>query len=300
MTDIIPGIPRIGEILALGSAVVWAAAVILFRISGRSVPPLGLNLFKSIFATAALAVSMVILGESFLPAVEPKAWGLLLASGVLGIGLSDTLLFACLNRLGAGLTAIIDCSYSPSVILLAVIFLGERMAPIQMLGAGMIILAVILITREKNNSPLPRKQLLSGIALGVSAMFVMAVSVIIMKPILEDIPLIWATLVRTMGGIIFLTAVLAGHPRRRRILLDTFAPRNLKPMIPASLLGGFALLIWMGGMKYTLASVASALNQVTSVFIFLFGVLFLKEKSTLFKLMALGLAVVGAFLVTFS
>ena len=94
-------------------------------------------------------------------------------------------------------------------------------------------------------------------------------------------------------------AALVVHPRRRRIFHATFNPKNWKAMIPGSLLGGYgALIVWMGGMKYATASVASALNQVTSVFIFVFGLIFLKEKATPFKLASLGLAVAGAVLVS--
>jgi drug/metabolite transporter (DMT)-like permease len=293
-------IPHVGEIFALSSSLVWAAAVILFRISGRKVHPLGLNFFKTGLAAVILLLNLALIGQSLIPHVKPASWWMLLASGALGIGLSDTLLFACLNRLGAGLTAIIDCCYSPLVILLAALFLSERMAGVQILGAALIIAAVILITRMKNQTPIPRERLLSGIALGVAAMFVLAVSVVLMKPALNAAPVVWSTLIRALGGVLFLLVALAFRSDRKQILAPAFSPANWKAMLPGSLLGGYAaLLIWMAGMKLTLASISSVLNQMTSVFIFVFGVIFLKEKASFFKLLALGLAVAGAILVTF-
>jgi len=53
-------------------------------------------------------------------------------------------------------------------------------------------------------------------------------------------------------------------------------------------------------MKFTQASVASALNQMHTIFIFVLGVIFLKEGITLRKTIALLIAVIGVLLVTLS
>ena len=38
---------RLGEVLSVGAAVFWAIAVVLFRVAGEKVHPLGVNLFKN-------------------------------------------------------------------------------------------------------------------------------------------------------------------------------------------------------------------------------------------------------------
>ncbi|RPJ02939.1 MAG: hypothetical protein EHM31_02220 [Candidatus Aminicenantes bacterium] len=43
-----------GEILALASGLVWAVAVILFRVSGRRIHPVALNLGKCVLALAIM------------------------------------------------------------------------------------------------------------------------------------------------------------------------------------------------------------------------------------------------------
>ena len=67
---------------------------------------------------------------------------MLLVSGALGIGISDTFFFMSLNRLGAALSAIVDCLYSPFIIGLSVLWLGESLSVIQILGVVMIVSAV--------------------------------------------------------------------------------------------------------------------------------------------------------------
>ena len=42
----------------------------------------------------------------------------MVVSGALGIGVADTMFFECLERLGASKTAVVECLYSPVVILI--------------------------------------------------------------------------------------------------------------------------------------------------------------------------------------
>ena len=66
--NILHGLRSSGEVLAIASGVVWAAAVILYRVTGRSVHPLALNLFKSTFALVVMVPTMLLLGKPFFPA----------------------------------------------------------------------------------------------------------------------------------------------------------------------------------------------------------------------------------------
>lgn len=291
-----------GEWLALASAVVWAVAVILFRISGFSLHPLALNLGKNLFALILIAVTSLITGASFSPGVGIKHTLLLLFSGFLGIAISDTLFLWCLKLIGASLTAIVEGVYAPIVIGLSYLFLGERLTGIQLLGVVMIVSAVITISTsdvDNGRSPLTRKNLILGIVQGVLAMAFVAVGIVIIKPVLKDIPVVWATGVRLAGGTLPLV-FLPLFPRRR----DNFRPllrlSTWKILAPASFLGTYlSLMFWIGGVKYTFASVASALNQLSTIFIFILATVFLKEKATTWRILAVAMAFIGAFLATF-
>ena len=66
------------------------------------------------------------------------------------------------------------------------------------------------------------------------------------------------------------------------------------------MVGGYlAMMLWLGGMKYTQASVAAALNQTTNVFLFILAGWVLKEAITRQRAVGIVLGVGGAFLVTF-
>jgi len=293
--------PFRGEILSIGSALVWAIAVLFYRISGRSVHPLGLNLFKSLLGAALVVLTMLIFGESLFPTKPWQDYALLGLSGFAGIALSDTFFFQCLNLLGASLTAVVDCLYSPFVILFSFLFLGERLSFKQFLGVALILSALLLVSVSREKDLPPRKNLLLGIGLGTLAMITLAASIVMIKPMLARSGNLWATLWRTTAGGAALLLFLPFLPRRSMILGALAAPANWRSMVPGTVLGAyFALITWMAGMKYTLASIAAPLNQLNSIFIFVFAALFLKEKVTRAKLAAVALATLGAFLVSWS
>lgn len=294
-------VPYLGEILALSTAIVWASSVILFKKSGEKVHPIGLNLFKNVLAFVLFIFTMLIFDIGFFnPNVPLDHYNLIFLSGILGIGVGDTLFFMCLNRLGAGLTAIVDCCYAPIIIGLSFIYLGESLSWMQIFGVILIVAAILAATYEKNNHSLSRKDLVSGIIIGVAALFSMGVGIILIKPLLDSYSLIWISELRLFSGILFLIAVVILHPKRNPILKSILDAKQRTNMIVGSFLGAYlSMIIWIGGMKFTQVSTASALNQTTNMFIFIFAAIFLKEKITKQRTIGIILALIGAAMVTF-
>lgn len=291
-------IPYLGEILSFLAAIVWAFAVILFKKSGETVHPIALNLFKNLLAIVLFLPTMFIFNEALVRQVPYSEYGLLILSGVIGIGIGDTLLFKSLNLIGAGLSAIVVCMYSPFIITLSVLWLGERLTLLQVAGALMIISAVLSTIRVKKRKEISSRDLLWGIFCGVVATAAMAVGIVMIKPLLGRSPLLWVTEVRLFGGTLGLVLITLFHPFRRRIVSSLFISRGWRYTISGSFFGAYlAMFVWLAGMKFTQVSIASALNQTSTIFIFLFAAILLKEPITLRRIVAVILAVSGAFLV---
>jgi len=288
-----------GEWLALASAVVWAIAVILFRKSSLTIHPIGLNLGKNLLALILIVLTSLITGASFWPAVPARTTWLLLLSGFLGIALSDTLFLWTLKLLGASLTAIVDSVYTPFVIILSFVFLGERLNWQQLAGVALIVLAIIIITRSQSDNPdgpAPRRHFILGLILGNVAMALVAVAVIIIKPVLNEVPVVWATGIRLAGGTLPLL-FLPLFPQFRSMFRPLLKPNNWKNLAPASFLGTYlSLLFWIGGIKYAFASITAALSQLSTIFVFVLAALFLQEKITRTRIIAVLMAFLGAFL----
>ncbi len=291
----------IGEFYAVLTGFVWAVSVIMFRAAGRSTPPRALNMFKNIVSFFLLLITFPLAGIEFFPAsATPRDWLLLAASGVVGITAGDTLFFAGLNRLGAGLSAIVDCLYSPFVILFAFLTLGERLTPWDMVGAAMIVAAVAMSSSPKAAAGVSRKDLFSGLILGTLSMACMAAGVVMVKPILNNTDVLWSTTVRLAGGIagLILFSVLKSE---RKNLKKIFTPSAVwKLTFPASVIGGYGgMILWLAGMKYAMASIVAVLNQLSAVFIVILAYFFLKEPLTMRKMLSVIIAVCGVAVLVF-
>jgi drug/metabolite transporter (DMT)-like permease len=294
-------IPYFGETLAILTAITWAIAVILFKKSGETVQPLALNLFKNTLAVILFVPTIYIMGQTLAHPTSTQDYMLLLLSGALGIGISDSLFLAGLNRLGAGLTAIVDCLYSPFIIGLSIIWLNEVLTMWQLIGAIMIISAVLTVTSRKGRAQISRTDLIWGLTYGVLAMATTAVGIVMIKPILNRSPILWVTEMRLIGGLIVLVLILLIHPRRRRIIGSLGSSAGWKYTIGGSFIGAYvAMMFWLGGMKYTQASIAAALNQLANIFIFIFAFLILKEPINLQRTFGIILGVGGSLLVMFT
>jgi len=293
-------LPFLGEAFALATAITWAFAVILFKKSGETVHPIGLNLFKDLFALVLFLPTMVLFGETVWREAPASEYAIFLVSGALGIGLGDTFFFKSLNLLGAGLTAIVDCLYAPFIIGLSVLFLAEKLSFLQGIGAVLVVVAVLAASLEWRAGLISRRDLAWGISYGVLALAAMAVGIVMVKKPLEQCPLLWATEVRVVGGAAALALILLFRRDRRAIVRSVVATRGWHYLLGGSFVGAYlAMVLWLGGMKYALASVASALNQTANVFIFVFAALLLREPITPRRTVGIILGVVGAILVSF-
>lgn len=289
----------LGEALALGAALTWSISVILFRRS-EAISPLGLNLFKNVTGLALLGLTLLALGIP-LDASRPGAdWLRLLASGVLGIGLADTLIFMALRRLGPGMLAIVDTVYAPVIVVCSVLFLHEEVGPSFLLGATGVLLGVLLAStgapRVSAEGAAPGRGV--GIALGVTGIAAMAIGVVLAKPVLERGSLPEVTLVRLVGGVVSQLAWIGLVPSQRTALLAFRPGPAWRTLIPAGVLGAYvSLLLWLGGFKWADASVAAVLNQMSTVFTIVLARVALGEALSRRKALGAALAVAGAVVI---
>jgi drug/metabolite transporter (DMT)-like permease len=289
----------LGKIMAMLCAVVWAGAVILFKLAGDRIRPLALNLYKTALTVTILFPLLLLLHVPLFPAGIPgRHWLAVAASGILGIAISDTLFFACLNRIGAGMTAIVDALYAPFVMTATWLFLLQKPRPEQIGGAMLVIAAVLTIAYRKSGTPLPTKRIMSGIFFGALAMAIMAVSIVLMQPVLSRASVLWVTELRMLAALAVLLAMFAWQKNRRQLLAPLWQKGSRHYAFWGALLGNLiSMTLWVGAFKFTSVNSAAVLNQTNTVFVVILASVFLKEAFTRRRLLATILAVAGSLLV---
>jgi drug/metabolite transporter (DMT)-like permease len=285
-----------GEAFALGSALAWAVGVILYKRLGAQLPPLRLNLAKNSLVLVLLLPLTALWHGSNLPALTPAVSeiAICIVSGLIGIALADTLYFRALNQIGAGRMGIVGNFYSPFVLVLAFVFLGERLTPLQFAGFGLVTLGVAIVAERGASEGLGGEALWRGVLLGIVSVLLMAVAIVMVKRVLERNDVLVVSAIRLAGGvggmILVTTALRAwsqGHLRR----LDR---RGWAFLVIAAVVGQLlAMVMWLAGYKYTSASIAAILNESSSVFIVLLAWLVLREPMTRRKLVGVACTLGG-------
>ena len=292
----------IGEILSLGSAITWGISVSLFKIIGNTVSPYILNPLKNTIGTLLFIITCLLYTDYSVISELSLGDSLLLAfSGVIGITIADVLFLKSLNILGTSRSSILNTIYSPVVIILAYFILDETLTLIHIFG-GILILGSIFylsVNPEKNEI----QNINQGLILGVIAYSLMAVGIIIVKPILTTFSnsidaQLWIILYRLVPGTLLSYLTMSIMVDKKKII-SQLSNRKVWPIILlGSFLGtyvGFAM--WIIGMAKTTASIASILNQTSTIFIAFFGWLILKEKFSTKMMVCFLIAIIGAFII---
>ncbi len=286
-----------GIVFSTTAAFFWASAVIMFKKSSEQITPAGLNLFKCVVTLILLIPTLLVFNVPFFPDLDFQTYLKFCLSGLLGITLADTFFFMALSRIGAGLWAIVDCLYLPCIIFMSYIFLGESLGVKGLVGAGLVASAIVTGSLSTNPRQTDRKKIVSGLFFGVMAVIMVAASIVMVKTLLNETHVLWASFIRIVAGVAGLVVISWVHPQRKRIL-KVFIPSGLwKITLPGSIVGNyFAMLAWIAGMKYTLVSLSAILNQLATIFTFILAAVFLKERITKTRLVAIITAVAGALL----
>ena len=297
--------PFLGEIFSLLCAVVWALAIIYFRVAGGSVPAVELNLIKNTLAMLLLLMTWAVLWcispTEFAYAFSTPELGYLVLSGMIGITLADTLLLKSLSLIGASRNAVLSCLFSPFVIVISLLFLGESFHSMQFIGFGIVVIGTMLVTLQKTDMSISSAALRVGSILGVFSVLFIAIGMTITKPIVNDANPIVTAAVRMTAGMVgsLVWVLLSGRIRKSLVILR--GPLPWKAILISTSLGSYlALILWIVGFKLTDTSIASVLNQTSVLFTLIFAALILKEKMSARKIVGALLGFAGVVVLFFT
>ncbi len=284
----------LGETYSIAAAATWALGVIGYARLGRSLAPQRLNWLKNLLVLAMLVPATLYFEGWLAPALSPLQMLVCALSGLIGIGIADTIYFRSLNALGPGHLGVIGNLYSPLMIVLSFLFLGERLSGQQIFGFVLVSSGVIVVSSAGAGATPVRGQL-RHVLHAALAILLMAGSVIMVKRILETHSVWWVSSLRVAGGVAGLWLIGVGTGRDRSAAAAAPLPwRRWLLLVLAAFVGQFlSMLFWLNGYKYTSASVAAILNETASIFIVLFAWLLLGEAVSRRRLLGAALAISG-------
>ena len=251
--------------------------MMLYRVAGARTTPAAMNLFKNVLASGLLGITVLVLRVPWPEGRPPEDWIRLGVSGILGLGLSDLLIFEGLRRIGAARVAVMDTVYAPIVVTLSWLVLGETLSPTFLLGAAGVVVGIAVANLDPKAWQGDFQP--SGMVFSVAGIACTGLGVVIAKPVLEHSDLVEVTLTRLVVGVAAQVAFLLVRGQLGAVAAVFRPSVAWKTLVPAAIVGTYiSLLLWLGGFKWADASVAAVLNQMATVYMLVLARFVLKES----------------------
>jgi drug/metabolite transporter (DMT)-like permease len=153
---------------------------------------------------------------------------------------------------------------------------------------------VVLVNAPDRLARIDPDALRRGLATGALAVALMAVAIVMVKQVLETEPFWWIVLLRVGGAVAGLLLLVAASPSLRAGLAASGPPTRWGVLFVAAFVGQFlSMAMWLGGYKYTDASIASVLNETASIFIVVLAAIFLGEALSRRKIAGVAVTLAG-------
>ena len=286
-----------GDLYALLTALCWSSAVILFDLSGRRLGAMQINFLKNGIGVVGFIFTLMVMGHG-IPDFSINELGLLIYSGVIGIVVGDLFFLNSLKKIGSGLSAIVSTSYSPAVFIISYFMYNEIISIKVLFGGFLVIIAIIIGTRKAERLK-TEKTFMVGVFYGLIAQVLTAYSVLLVKPIMLSHSVIEIALIR-FGSALLSTVLILNAWKGKFFLIQTINQGFKNHYLVAGAFFGtyLSVIFWLAGFKYTLSGRAAIYNQLSTIFIMIMATVFLGEKMSGKKWIAVILAVFGALVVS--
>jgi len=292
-----------GEGSALLAAALWAVGSILLTSQTRWIDPIPLSALRCLVATAFIAILLPPLGAiGELRDLSLNTAVSMVGSGILAMGLGDTLYIASLGMIGVSRAFPISMSSYPLVtFLLAVSLLDESLSWVVLLGAILIIVGVSVLVVEgraqvTGGAELRRGSPGRGVVFVLLAALFWALSTIWLKAGSGDLNAAAASSLRIPAAGLFMLLLARGRLGELRVVTGGW--RTLATVALAGILGtGVGGLLYVYAVQEAGAGRAAILSSTSPLFVLPLAVFFLSERLTLWVLLGTVVSIVGIWLV---
>ncbi|EGU44791.1 DMT family transporter [Vibrio splendidus] len=266
----------IGEIAAIGAAIVWACATWIYGQFGHRFSAMQLNIIKGLVASIMMLLVMPLIP---MPEFELSAnhFWILAISGIIGIAIGDSAYFSALKRIGANKTLLLESLAPPLSGVLALMFLGAALTLQSWLGVVITTLAVTFVVFQPSNSvsdDSTNQAQWSGIGYGLVASVCQASGVVISHYALVagDIPPLLGALIRLAIGVFAVMMIIPFVERKpySSIKRDLWEMTKLdKLWLLSAIFVGTFLALWLQqiALKNANPAIAQTLIATSPVFI---------------------------------
>ena len=293
---------------ALSAAIFWSIAVIIFKSASEEISPFLITALKNTIATICFIFLFYFTDISiWYDGFDKLDYFKILVSGILGMGLADVIFLYALSKIGANRIALINCFEPVVIYILSFLFLNTVLSNQQFFGFMIVVIAILIINYEKDMDDINPNLKRQGIMLQITAVVLSSIGIVLIKPVLSKVSgqiniQLWVTAFRLLPGVFVAWIIFLFQKNKIKLLRPLKKSSILKKIIISSGLGTFvALSFWIiGYANIKHPPVASILGQTSVIFIIFLSWVFLKEKITSIRLIAMFFALIGVCLTIYN
>jgi drug/metabolite transporter (DMT)-like permease len=252
----------IGEVAALTAALMWSVSSLLWRDIKLSAG--AMNLSKNVIGLALMLLHLGVLTVVTHAAAftaSASSIGLLIASGLVGVAIGDTLFLRSLQILGPRIALMMATTSPIFSVVLGLVFLREQLLIIVVAGilltvAGLIIVLTDRAAAKEAPNMFPGK-VAAGVWCGTAAAFCQSVGGVLSRAGSQDCSGLEAAIYRIAVGMVVLIIFYRWQRKLKDIARTVFQWKMIKLLLPATVLGTW-MGVWLCQVAYKNSDVAIA------------------------------------------
>lgn len=287
------------EWLALCAAFLWAVSSLISVIPAQHLGAFSYSRWR-MGCTAVILSTMAWITGGWL-SVSWEHITPMMASGLIGIFIGDTALFACLNRMGPRQAGLLFSCHAVFSTILGYFLFSESMTAIELLGSALVfsgvVMAIFFGRRGQTNNVLEeiKGNIWVGVSLGLTAAICQALGGIIAKPVMQtSVDPIAASAIRMISAFVAhcLLLIVGVKVARstQRITWRVFGITALNGFLAMAV--GMTLILY--ALREGNVGMVALLSSTTPIMLLPLLWVYTKRRPNRFAWLGAALAVIGA------
>ena len=267
----------VGESAAVATSCLWTLSSLFFTSGSRRIGWLGVNAYRTIMAIGLLAATHIVILGTLIPSANGSQWFWMGLSGIVGLGIGDSALFAAYATIGPRRSLLLMALAPVFAAASAYAMLGETIGDVALLGIAITLIGVITVILESEDrsgeTAMSAKQRAGGVFCGLVGAMGQGVGLALSKKGIDLNPGIIlnplsATLMRLILGALFIWALALLSGKLPRVLAAAGDLGAMKTTAVASFLGPYlGITLSMVAVTFTETGVAQTLLSLMPIMI---------------------------------
>jgi drug/metabolite transporter (DMT)-like permease len=286
-------------VIALSATVAWSLALVINKSLATAVGSLHMNIVRLWSGFTLLAAFVWALGRyDSTAAYSNFNLALLVSSGIVALAIGDTVFIRSLYFIYVSQAFPVgQCAFLVMTVVASILFLSETFTPLNLVGGGLILTGLYLISAYGYQSSIPnfRSASRKGLLLAFAAALAWTLGAVILKISVTELNPVFASGIRTFSAALALTLFQCVHQVPKPVSrLKRPAPRKLSWIALSGMLGyGVGGVAYVSAMQRVGAGRTVLITSLTPVLVLILSVLFLKERPTRRSVIGTVICVVG-------